>query len=67
MRKLFLISGILLSSISLAQNTLLNSDFFNKKTTIAQIQEEVAKGNSISEMDKKAFDPPTFAILQNSP
>ena len=67
MRKLFLISGILLSSISLAQNTLLNSDFFNKKTTIAQIQEEVAKGNSISEMDKKTFDPATFAILQNSP
>ncbi|MDO4880479.1 MAG: ankyrin repeat domain-containing protein [Capnocytophaga sp.] len=67
MRKIIIASSILFSTIGVAQNTLLDLDFYNEKTTIAQIQNEVAKGNSISEMDKRAFDPATFAILQNSP
>jgi len=48
-------------------NIFLSRDFWTQNTTVDQVKAEIAKGNSPSELNERAFDAPTLAILGKVP
>lgn len=55
------------SAFSQDKNTLLDRKFWTKDTSIEQVQEQIQKGNSPSQLDAGAFDPVSIAIMQLAP
>lgn len=49
------------------KNTLLDQAFWKKSPDVASVQTEIAKGNSPSELNDRAFDPVMFAINNDAP
>ena len=62
MKKILFSTLLLIASVSNAQNTLLNGDFWKKNPDLTTIKETIAKGNSPSEANGGNFDAVTMAI-----
>ena len=62
MKKILFSTLLLIASVSNAQNTFLNGDFWKKNPDLTTIKETIAKGNSPSEANGGNFDAVTMAI-----
>ena len=49
------------------QNPLLTNDYWKAKPTVVQLQQTIAEGHSPTELNARAFDATTMAILNNAP
>lgn len=67
MKKSIFITLLLIVNINVAQNTLLNGDFWKKNPSVASVKTEIANGNNPSEANRNNFDVVTLAINNNAP
>ncbi|MFL1602922.1 ankyrin repeat domain-containing protein [Riemerella anatipestifer] len=66
--KKFLALGLgLIFSHAIAQNTLLERNFWENKPQLETVKAEIKKGNNPAEANPANFDATTLAILQNAP
>lgn len=62
MKKILIITLLLIASISFAQNSLLEADFWKSNPSLKMVETQIKKGNSPSEANKNNFDATTLAI-----
>ena len=67
MKCLLLLITIGITTISNAQegNVFLNRDYWKSNPSIADVKQEIEKGNSVSELDRYDFDAVSWAILES--
>ncbi|WP_260391391.1 ankyrin repeat domain-containing protein [Riemerella anatipestifer] len=66
--KKFLALGLgIIFSNAIAQNTLLERNFWENKPQLETVKAEIKKGNNPAEANPANFDATTLAILQNAP
>jgi len=65
--RLFIVIFAVISLDIQGQNPLVNREFWKTKPSLQTVQEKVSEGNSPSALNRFAFDPLTWALIEDAP
>lgn len=66
--KYTILFALLFGSLTLqAQNVFLERSYWKTNPTVAQVEQDIQKGNSASELNSNAFDATVYAIIESAP